>query len=185
MIGYLKGTIKSCSNGKVVLVTGGVGYLVSVPTRSVIKVGAEAELYIHTHVREDAINLFGFSSGEEMAMFEMLINVSGVGPKTALALLSAESPASIRKAIVASEVELFTNISGIGKKNAQRIIVELRNKLGGDSDDLNFGDENSEVSAALGNWGFSQKEIKEALKTVDRTLPEAEQVKLALINLRR
>lgn len=185
MIGYLKGIVKSVSNGKVILVTGGVGYLVSVPMRYPIKIGDEKEFYIHSHVREDAFNLFGFETEQEMSIFEMLINVSGVGPKTGLAILSAYSPTQIRKAIVTSDVEVFTSVSGIGKKNAQRIIVELRTKLGGESDDLDFGDVNTEVMAALGNWGFSQKEIKEALRDIDSSLPEAVQVKLALKNLRR
>lgn len=180
MIGYLTGKIKTASNGKVILVTGGVGYLISVPLRYSIMVDDEKEFYIHTHVREDALSLFGFETDLEMQMFEMLTSVSGVGPKTGLSILSTYSPALIKKAIVDSDVEVFTSVSGIGKKNAQRIIVELRTKLGGESDSLEFGEVNTEVSQVLSNWGFSNKEIKLALKEVDRTLPEADQVKLAL-----
>lgn len=185
MIGYLRGVVKEVSKTGVILLCGEVGYLVKVPERISfkIKTGEKREFYIYTHVREDILALFGFESKDELNMFELLIGVSGVGPKIAMAILSNQTPEKIKKAILDGEIEVFTSISGIGKKNAQRIIVELRSKLGSNSEEIDFESNETEVIDVLVNWGFSKKQAFEAVKKLDPTLSDEEKIKLSLKNL--
>jgi Holliday junction DNA helicase RuvA len=132
MIGYLKGVLLEKLPTEVIIDVHGVGYVlaVSVNTSEVLSgVGAESALFVHTHVREDAIQLFGFATSEERAAFRMLISVSGVGPKIALGILSAMSVGDLREHIVRNNLVALSGIPGIGKKTAERLVIELRDKM--------------------------------------------------------
>lgn len=131
MIAYLRGICQAVEDDAVVVDVGGVGYLVYVcePDRLRHHAGGDAELLVHTEVREDAIALFGFSTAAMREMFRALLSVSGVGPKAALALLSALEPAALADAIVAGRIADLTRAKGIGKKTAETIVVKLRDRL--------------------------------------------------------
>jgi Holliday junction DNA helicase RuvA len=132
VIAFLRGTLLEKHPNQVVLSAGGVGYEVTVPisTFSALpNAGAEAALHIHTHVREDAISLFGFHSREEKILFEKLIGVSGIGPKLAVTVLSGLATSDLVAAIRLGQVEQLVRIPGVGKKTAERIVLELRDKL--------------------------------------------------------
>lgn len=167
---------------------GGVGYTV-VPSASVrgksLSTGSPLSLYIHTHVRENELKLFGFSTLEERQVFELLLSVSGVGPKTALAIVSAGGSQEVRRAIGTADVDHFTSIPGVGKKTAQRIIVDLKSKIGGigELDLASDTSDNAELFAALRSMGFRSEEIKEAVKKVDKTKGLEDQIKRSLKQL--
>ncbi len=168
MIALLTGTIASDYGVNPVIVdVHGVGYSVHVPNRigHQLKKGASVVIHIHTHVREDALDLFGFLSREELGMFDLLLTVSGVGPKTALAVMDHEA-AAVRRAIEKGDVDFFTTVPRLGKKNAQKIIIELRSKLTGVTGALpeDESGETKELSAALTSMGFDRNEIREVLK---------------------
>jgi Holliday junction DNA helicase RuvA len=188
VIGFLKGNFLGNDGETLMIDVDGVGYSV-VPSASVrgrnLSAGSEVSLYIHTHVRENELKLFGFSTLEERQIFELLLTVSGVGPKTALALVSAGGPQEVRRAIGAADVDHFTTIPGVGKKTAQRIIVDLKSKIGGigELDLASDASETPELFAALKSMGFRGEEIKEALKKVDRTKKLEDQIKQALKQL--
>ncbi|HZV13169.1 MAG TPA: Holliday junction branch migration protein RuvA [Candidatus Kapabacteria bacterium] len=132
MIGYLKGIILEKLPTEIIIDVHGVGYVlaVSLNTSEVMAdIGGEAALFVHTHVREDAIQLFGFATSEERAAFRMLISVSGIGPKIALGILSAMSVGDLREHIVRNNLVALSGIPGIGKKTAERLVIELREKM--------------------------------------------------------
>ena len=186
MIGWLNGKLLAVDKDRVIVDVSGVGYQV-LPSagvaRNKIKIGEEIRLFIYTHVREDQLSLFGFSNLEEKQMFELLLSVSGVGPKSALAVLSRGNPDEIRQAVANADVEFFTSVSGLGKKSAQRIIIDLKSKLGDLAElDLKGGDEPAakELAAALKSMGFSPDEARAAVKRVDLELPLDKKIRLAL-----
>ncbi len=187
MIAHLSGTAIRMQHNPIVIDVHDVGYAVYVPQRilTTITMGQRVSLLIHSHIREDAFMLFGFSTEDDLSLFELLLGVSGIGPKTALAVLDRGS-AAIKRAIVASDVEFFTEVPRLGKKNAQKIIIELKSKLGSSSD-LDLSDEEGtdtkQIIAALVSMGFDSKEAKEALKKVPSTGSLEEKVKLALKTL--
>lgn len=170
MISYLEGTIKYKGTNYLVLLTNGVGYKVSVPTDVITNVAhnQQISLSIHTHVKEDALDLYGFSTPEDLALFELLLGVSGVGPKTALSIFGNGKISKINEAIVKGDVSFFTNIPRLGTKNAQKIIIELRPKLGslGKLDLTAESGETKEIIDALKSFGFSTGEAKEAFKSI-------------------
>lgn len=179
MIGALKGTLLSESVNPTIIMVNGVGYAVQVTptTRKALSEKKEQLLYIHTHVREDALDLYGFLSQEELGIFELLLTVSGVGPKTAL-LVTAHGFEKIHTAIVQSDVDFFTEIPRLGKKNAQKIIIELKSKLGS-LKDLDLTQEDSEGSSdireALLSMGFVKAEVVQVVKKVydpEKSVPE-------------
>ncbi len=132
MIAYLRGTILEKNPGQTILDVQGVGYDVTIPVSTfshLDHLGGEARLYIHTHVREDAISLFGFHTKEEKNVFERLIGVSGIGPKLAVTILSGLATNELVSAIRNSDLTRLTKIPGVGKKTAERMVVELRDKL--------------------------------------------------------
>ena len=130
MIARLRGTLAGTAGSGVIVDVNGVGYLVHA-TPSVLRLGTgEVTVQVHTVVREDALQLFGFATAEERELFELLLGVSGVGPKVALAIVSGSTPAELRKAIVREDVKRFQAIPGIGLKTAQRVVLELKEKLG-------------------------------------------------------
>lgn len=168
MISYLKGTIKIKGSGYVIILVGGVGYKVFVPQDllSSVKIDKPFSIFTYTHVREDALNLYGFSTQEDLALFELFLKVSGIGPKLALSIFASAKVEKIKQAIIKGDVEFFTSIPRLGRKNAQKIIIELRSKLGSlDELDLTYeSDETKQIVEALKSFGFNIKEAKEAVK---------------------
>lgn len=133
MIAHLRGTVLEKHPNQVVVEASGVGYEVQIPVStytSLPDAGMAVSLRIHTHVREDALSLFGFSTADEKTLFERLISVSGIGPRLAIAVLSGLPTADLVNAIRASQVEQLVRIPGVGKKTAERIVLELKDKLG-------------------------------------------------------
>lgn len=189
MIGLVKGTVEIKDSPHIVVDVNGIGYriLVSNNIFSKLVVGEKTKLYTHTHVREDALDLYGFPTIEELKLFESLIGVSGVGPKTAISVFSIGGKDEIAQAIIKGDVSFFTEVPRLGKKNAQKIIIELKNKLGSLEDlDLSGSDleENREVIAVLKNLGFTPQEAKEALKNIgEKDLSIEEKVRIALKHL--
>ncbi|MEW6019775.1 MAG: Holliday junction branch migration protein RuvA [Pseudomonadota bacterium] len=133
MIASLTGRVQSSDAEGIVLDVGGVGYRLTMSARSLALLGAApSEVFVHTHlhVREDVLSLFGFVEQEEKQFFEILKGVSGVGPKVAISILSAYSPADLSRAVLSKDIALFQSISGIGKKTAERLVLELKDKVG-------------------------------------------------------
>jgi len=171
MIGFLNGEVLARDDPHIVINVNGVGYkvLASGSVLSKATLNGKLKLFIYTHVREDAISLFGFLDSLDLKLFENLISVSGIGPKTAMNIFSIGDREDVVQAIVTGDVSFFIGVPRLGKKNAQKIIIELKSKLGSIEDlDLSKIDskENSEVVAALKTFGFSNKEALEALKNI-------------------
>ncbi len=186
MIAYLKGTIRATNDKFVVINTGTVGYKVFVVKnfRIGLKTGQRAEFFTHTYLREDAQELYGFSSLAELEMFELLISVSGVGPKAGLGILDSGGPNDIRRAIARGEKSFFTKISGIGSKTADRLILELQSKVGpvtGPTTNSRIKT-SEEAVTALRTLGYSENEAREKLSEVKSSLSIEEQIKAALKN---
>lgn len=182
MFYYLKGTVAHVAPYLAVIDCGGVGYACRTTnnTLSYLEKGKVATLYTYLHVREDIFDLYGFSTEEERNCFELLISVSGVGPKAALSILSATSPEGLAMSIITGDEKALTVAQGIGKKIAQRIILELKDKLAKGQLTTSGGEQYSgtgltiipenkatEAAAALAVLGYSQAEVSLALKGVD------------------
>jgi Holliday junction DNA helicase RuvA len=179
MIARLRGRIVGRSGAGLILDVNGVGYLVHAAP-SVHRLGdGEVTVEVHTIVREDALQLYGFSTTEERTLFELLLGVSGVGPKVALAIVSGSTPAELRRAIARDDVRRFQAIPGVGLKTAQRVVLELKEKLDA-SELVDGGDDATLARDALTNLGWSLPDAERALAAVDQSLPVAEQVREAL-----
>ena len=180
MIAHLSGVLRDKQLQRLIVDVGGVGYDVVVPLSTMYAIGdtgATVNLRIHTHVREDALQLFGFSTALEQTLFERLISVSGIGPKVALAILSGIEPAELTRAIRSSDVARLTRIPGVGKKTAERVVLELKDRLPqptaaepaaapGPDDDVR-----ADLLSALVNLGYHRANVE---KTVDKVLHGAE-----------
>jgi holliday junction DNA helicase RuvA len=168
MIGYLEGSIKKATEKEMILVSGGVGYriLAPLPTLLAQEEQGRAELYIHTHVREDQITLYGFEKESELDLFQRLIGVSGIGPKSALAMLSIHSPASVAEAVERGDAALLSHTPGIGKKTAEKVIIELKGKLL-HLESKEKSDSLFEVRLALEALGYSPKEVHDVLQKLN------------------
>lgn len=186
MIGFLNGQVELLLRPFVVVNVSGVGYkvLVSDSVYSQLKMGEDIKLFIHTFVREDEISLFGFLEADDLQLFENLISVSGVGPRTALNIFSFGKRSDIQNAITTGDVSFFTSVPRLGTKNAQKIIIELKNKMGGLQEiDLTGKDfaQNAEVVEALKSFGFSSNETKKALREIkDPNLTTEDKIRFAL-----
>ena len=180
MFYYLNGDIALLDENLAVVDCGGVGYAchTTAYTLSKLRVGQRAKLYTYCNIREDAFDIFGFSSREELRCFELLLTVSGVGTKAALAILSIASPDQFTLAVLTQDEKTLTMAQGVGKKMASRILLELKDKLGGAQLELNngvqmtgapvvHGSKSAGATAALASLGYSQGEIGAALKGVD------------------
>jgi Holliday junction DNA helicase RuvA len=179
MIARLRGRLAGRSGAGVVVDVNGVGYLVHA-TPSVHRLGdGEVTVEVHTVVREDALQLYGFATGAERELFELLLGVSGVGPKVALAIVSGSPPAELRRAIAREDVKRFQAIPGIGLKTAQRVVLELKEKLGPLDVDAPVGHDLT-ARDALVELGWSLVDAERALARVDSELPVEEQVRHAL-----
>lgn len=188
MIASLSGRLESVSGEGAIINVGGVGFEVSMPTTALSSLGTpgkEVKVYTHLHVREDNLSLYGFATAEELWLFETLLGVTGLGPKLALAMLSALSPEQITLAIATGSTDMLDMIPGIGKKVASRIILELREKIGAGwvvTPATQIAQENTDVLAALTTLGYSAAEAVKAVAALpaDRDLDLEEKIKLAL-----
>jgi len=179
VIARLRGRIAGRSGQGLIVDVNGVGYLVAA-TPSVLRLGdGEISIEIHTVVREDTLALYGFATGEERELFELLLGVSGVGPKVALAIVSGSTPAELRRAIARDDVKRFQAIPGIGLKTAQRVVLELKEKLPLVE---TAADRGGDLTArdALVELGWSLVDAERVLAEVDPSLPIEEQVRHAL-----
>lgn len=179
MIAHLSGVVRRASEDFVVLDVGGVGYMVSVAMTTRQRVpapGGAMDLHIHTHVREDQLALYGFTSAEELDLFEMLIQVDGVGPKVGLNILSAASIEVLKRAIVSEDTAPIRRASGVGPRTAAKVIIELKPKLHAEEAlsvlpkaiaAAGDGAVPKAVESALRNLGFSTQEAKSGLEAVD------------------
>ncbi len=186
MIAALEGKVEILNNNSLILVVKGVGYKVFTTSKLIGEISKNQKkffIYVYTYVKEDALELYGFKSKEDLFLFELLLEVPGIGPKSALLIMECGTE-EIRKAIIASDVEFFTSLPRIGKKNAQKIIIELKPKLGSISElDLTgkIEGETKEIIDALITMGFKRYEIIDSLKNLPKGLktPE-EKIKEAL-----
>lgn len=169
MIAFLEGELADKGAGRVVVAVHGVGYDVLAPASTIAKlpaVGERARLLTRLLVRDDGMTLFGFATGEERTLFDLLVTVTGVGPKVALSFLSVLSPEAIRRAVVAGDVAALTVVPGVGKKVAQRVVLDLKDKLGGEGVPLTGP--LADVREALLSLGLSPQEASEALGALPR-----------------
>jgi holliday junction DNA helicase RuvA len=182
VIARLRGNVAARTAAGIVLDVGGVGYLVAATPRVAARVGEEATVETYLHVREDALQLYGFASAAERELFELLLGVSGVGPKVALAIVSGSSPEELRRAIAREDMARFEAIPGIGRKTAQRVVLELREKMAAIAPGAEAESAGGAVLArdALVELGWSVPDAERALAGVDESLPVEEQVRSAL-----
>ena len=192
MISFVRGTLSHVTESTVEIDVGGVGYEVFVPTSLLSELppkGSEIELYTYLNVKEDEMSLFGFLTRDALSVFKQLISVSGVGPKGALGLLSAVTPDDLRFAILSSDVKLLSKAPGIGKKTAERLVVELRDRFGKEAEiqavdheiagtaSFTEADPRQDTVLALIELGFSGSEAYKAVRNLD---PEEKDVEVLL-----
>ncbi len=187
MIAGLRGTLESLGSDWAIIDVGGVSFQVYVPTSTLSTlgiIGKEVKLHTHFHLREDEATLYGFASADELSLFQTLISVSGLGPRLALAMLSAMSVEQLTMAIATASADLLTQVPGIGKKMANRLILELKDKIGAGwitTPAAQIAQENSDVLAALTTLGYSVTEASRAVATLPPSpdLSLEEKIKLA------
>ena len=188
MIAGLHGTLETIGSDWAIINVGGIGFQVYMPTStlsSLGKIGGEVHLHTHLHLREDNVAIYGFASADELRLFQTLLGVSGLGPKLALAMLSAMSIDKLTMAIATSSTDLLRVVPGIGKKTADRIILELKDKIAAGwvtTPGVQLVEENAEVLAALTSLGYSVSEATRAVATLPPSsdLSLEEKIKLAL-----
>jgi len=190
-VARLRGVVEEKGDDWAIIAAGGIGLLASVPatTAGALIPGEEAALFTYLHVREDALTLFGFSTRDDLALFELLIGVSGVGPRVALGLLSALDYGQLTSAIAAGRADVLRRVPGIGQKTAERLVLELRDKVTPPAagidvkpPDAGAGKRDAEIVAALMGLGYSQAEASAAADRLpqDGDLPLEERVRMAL-----
>ena len=198
MFAYIKGILEQKSNNYVVIDVGGIGYKIFMATKAIEtlgEIGKVVKVHTHYYVREDNISLYGFNTNEELRMFELLLQVSGIGAKSAIAMLSEISPSSFALAVISDDISQLVKIPGIGKKTAARIVLELKDKLKTEEAitkteevklSISNEEETSEAIAALQVLGYTKREIEKALENVDtKNLQLEEIIKQGLKNLAR
>lgn len=197
MIGSLRGTVlERTLKGEALIEVGGVGYRVSMPATALARVGEvghDAFVWVHTHVREDALILYGFGTRDERATFEILLSAHGVGPALALAIVNALSPAALALAVAGDDVDALMVVPGVGKKTAQRLVLELKSKL--DLADLGdpqpvmgsasqngqrADDPRADVRAALAELGYGPDEVRNVIRRLPATGSSADLLRQAL-----
>lgn len=186
MIGRLRGTLVDKSDGSVLVDVGGVGYLVAVTPRTLTSlppVGEEAVLHTHLHVREDQLSLFGFEATADKELFALLLGVSGVGPKVGLAILATMTPDQLRMAVVSGDTSALTAVPGIGKRSAEKLMVELRPKMEASIDTSSGSGPMSDVREALASLGYGPDEIRDTLSAMPHDLPVEDMLKQSLQQL--
>jgi len=194
MIGWLRGRVVSrIADAELILDVGGVGYRVYVPTSVIARAGNpgdELELHVHTHVREDAISLYGFETAEHRRCFEALLSAHGVGPSLAMAVMSVLTPADLVRAVMEEDLAVLCDVPGVGRKTAARLVIDLRSRLV--LPDLAPSEipgtrgpssARADVRSALAELGYGPEEIRRALDNVDSEEPVEEQLRRALREL--
>lgn len=188
MFAYIKGSLEQKTNTYVVIDVGGIGYKIFMATKAIEALGEIGDIVkVHTHyyVREDNISLYGFNTNEELRMFELLLQVSGIGAKSAIAMLSEISPSSFALAVISDDISQLVKIPGIGKKTAARIILELKDKLKTEeaitkTEEVKLSiaseEETSEAIAALQVLGYTRKEIEKVFEKIDTKNLELEEI---------
>lgn len=198
MFAYIKGSLEVKTKGYIVIDVGGVGYKIFMSETAIEKIGEIGNVVkVHTYlrVREDDMSLYGFNTNEELRMFELLLQVSGIGAKSAITILSNITPSQFALAVITNDVSKIKALPGIGPKTAQRIILELKDKIKTDENIPNSknieetliqDNENiTEAISALKVLGYSKKEIEKSLEKVDNSLSVEEIIKIGLKNLAR
>ena len=189
MIGRLGGMLAGRSPSSILLDVNGVGYEIQVSPRTHAELpGTGQEIVIHTHLhgREDGLILYGFATEPERNLFRVLLTASGVGPKVALSILGSMSVAQIRRAIATEDVDALTMVPGVGKRSAQKLVLELKPKLEDtEADVLDGTGAFTQLRQALESLGYNANEIREATGAVDQGAPVAEQIRAALLVLSR
>lgn len=198
MFAYIKGSLEQKLNNYVVIDVGGIGYKIFMATKAIEtlgEIGKVVKVHTHYYVREDNISLYGFNTNEELRMFELLLQVSGIGAKSAIAMLSEISPSSFALAVISDDISQLVKIPGIGKKTAARVVLELKDKLKTEeaitkTEEVKLSitneEETSEAIAALQVLGYTKREIEKALENVDtKNLQLEEIIKQGLKNLAR
>lgn len=184
MIASLSGTVRYKDLNTLVVDVQGVGYHVAVPSDVLLTASLSSPIFLWTHlaVRENALDLYGFLERETLEVFELLITISGIGPKTALGILNVASPTTLRQAVASGDTSYLTRVSGIGKKNAEKIVLELKGKLHVTDEDRSV-DAKAEGDAleALVSLGYSERDARNALKKVGKEVKNpSERVRSAL-----
>jgi len=184
MIAKIEGIVWDSNNKFLTIGVGGIGFKIysTLETKEVSDKGEKISLFTHLVVREDALDLYGFLTEEELTFFEMLISISGIGPKTALNVLNISSVLALKKAISSGDISHLTKVSGIGKKIAEKMVLELKNKvtMTKEESDISFRDEIDAIEG-LKSLGYTQKEARDALKEIDKTITKTgERIKAAL-----
>jgi len=189
MIGKIKGVVDYFGVGYLVIDVNGIGYKVFCNEITIGKASSKEEvaLFIYTHVREDQLNLIGFETQDELELFELLISVSGIGPKAALNILNIASPEVLKTAIVNQDSSILTQVSGIGKKIAERVILELQNKIKNFSASSQLSAQgDQDVIEALVAMGYNISEAREGAKNVQNQSEDvSERIKLALRSMKK
>ncbi len=184
MIRLIEGTVHSFEEGGVVIVVGGIGYVVFVPVRVLerVKPGQNVQLFIYQHVREDQLALYGFDDRADLAFFRQLIGVSGVGPKLGLLILSRFTADEVKRAIVHGDMTVLTSISGIGRKTAERIVVDLKDTVSIVAEESagTGGGQTMQLLEALLAFGYTKAEALQVIRHVDQSQPLEEQLRTAL-----
>ncbi|MDJ0961693.1 MAG: Holliday junction branch migration protein RuvA [Acidimicrobiia bacterium] len=189
MIGRVRGTVVAKHGDRVVVDVAGIGYEIAVTPRTLVELpslGDEAVLHTHLHVREDLLALFGFTTDDARDLFRILLGVSGIGPKVALAILGTLTPEALRLAVVTEDADALTQVPGIGKRSAQKLMLELRPKL--DLPDAELPGSSSagaEVREALEGLGYQAAEIRDVMRDLDPALPVEDLLRVALQELGR
>lgn len=190
MIAALRGSVLSVEPTAAVIEAGGVGYAVQATpaTLAGLRVGQEAFVHTSLVVREDSMTLFGFADADEQEVFDVLQTVSGVGPKLALTILATLTPDQLRQAVANADIAALTRVSGVGKKGAQRLVLEIGAKLGprrgGDLEAPSSNARSGDVVAALVGLGFSERDAESAFSQVEKATPEAEVPELLRASLK-
>lgn len=190
MIAALRGNVLSIEPTATVIEAGGVGYAVQATpaTLAGLRVGQEAFVHTSLVVREDSMTLFGFADADEREVFDALQTVSGVGPKLALTILATLTPDQLRQAVANADIAALTRVSGVGKKGAQRLVLEIGAKLGprrgGDFEAPSSNARSGDVVAALVGLGFSERDAESAFSQVEKATPEAEVPELLRASLK-
>lgn len=193
MFAYIKGTLENKANNYIIIETGSIGYKIFMSSKAIEKIGelsSNVKVYTYYYVREDNISLYGFNTNEELKMFELLLSVSGIGAKSAIAMLSAIEPSSFALAIISNDTSQIVKIPGIGAKTAARIILELKDKIKTEEtiqktdeviNAVNDDNKNKEIIEALQVLGYGKREIMNSLEKIDiKTLEIEEIIKTAL-----
>jgi len=186
VIATLQGTVTAKGDSFIIVETGGMGFKVHVPAPLLARrgiPGSQVQLYTHLHLRENEVSLYGFQTEEALSFFELLLGVSGIGPKVAIGVLSAGTVEALRRAVATGDVEYLIQMPGLGKKTAQRVILDLRGKL--EAEDLvpapPLSPVDEDVITALASMGYNRSEAREALASLpEEEMPVEERLLLAL-----